>query len=154
MALTAVLAVSQPAEAVSVDYHSLTTYTNTGTPPAGPYGTVHLEQVGSDVQITVTPATGLGFVTTGAGSGLKFELNGIPTVTFTGLTSGFTFTRSDISADGTGSWDSCIKVTNHGSCTGITGNVIADGVPEPTTLVLLGAAIIGIGLIRRRWNVM
>ena len=192
----------QPARAGAITY-SFTQYTGSGTPPAGPYGTVMLDQQGSNVNVSVSLAGSEGFVDTGAGESLLWDLSGNPTVTITNLTGGFVVTNNGTligSTGGTGSWyygitchgtacgkggsnpytgklnftienisvsdfiandssfyfasDICTQVTD-GQCTyGITGDIAAPStgasVPEPGTLALFGAGLLGCGLLLAR----
>lgn len=113
--LLASLAVASPALAVpttTVQY-MLNSYVGSGTPASGPYGSVTLTQNGSnvDVSVALTNPPTQGFVDTGAGSALLFDLLNVPTISFSNLTSGFTFvstTNGDIHADGSGNWDFAI----------------------------------------------
>jgi hypothetical protein len=54
----------QPARADVI--YSFDTFTGSGTPPPGPYGSVKLHQNGADVDVTVMLLAGEGFVNTGA----------------------------------------------------------------------------------------
>lgn len=107
-ALAAGLATAQPASATIIDY-SLDIYTGSGTPPAGPYGTVELnDHGGPNVEVTLTLSGGEGFANTGAGAALTWDLIGQPLVTITGLNStNFAMSHNGTSTgnlDGTGSW--------------------------------------------------
>jgi hypothetical protein len=91
----------------------LSSFVGTGSPASGPYGTVTLDQIGSNVMVTVAldSPPSAGFVDTGAGSALLFNLMNVPTITITGLTAGYTLvstTNGDIHADGSGDWDFAI----------------------------------------------
>ena len=116
----ALVAISQPAEA-DVTY-TFDTFTGSGTPPAGPYGTVGLHPDGANVDVTVTLAAGEGFVNTGAGAALTWNLTGEPVVTITDLD----FTKFVVShngtstgnLDGTGSWFYEIDCTEAGCVNG------------------------------------
>lgn len=195
-------AFAQPARASAITY-TFTEYTGSGTPTSSPYGTVTLDQQGSNVNVTVSLAGTEGFVDTGAGESLLWDLSGTPTVSITNLTSGFAVTNNGTllsTTGGTGSWyygitchgtacgqggsspytgtlsftienisvndfiangnsfyfasDICTQVTD-GSCTyGITGDVAApnagSSVPEPGTLALFGAGLLGCGLFLAR----
>ena len=68
----------------------LDTWQGSGTVSGNDFGTVFLQQVGANVDVTVTPASGNGFVKTGAGDALLFDLKGITSITIAGLTTGFT----------------------------------------------------------------
>ena len=100
------VAISQPAQADLL--YTFDTYTGTGSPPAGPYGTVDLNQNGANVDVTVTLAAGEGFTNTGAGAALTWDLAGKPVVTITNLdATKFSVSHDGTSTgnlDGTGSW--------------------------------------------------
>src|SRR5215470_58086 len=100
------VAISEPAQADLL--YTFDTFTGTGTPPAGPYGTVDLSQDGANVDVTVTLAAGEGFTNTGAGAALTWDLAGEPVVTITNLdATKFTVSHDGTSTgnlDGTGSW--------------------------------------------------
>jgi len=100
------VAITPPARADVM--YTLDTFTGTGTPPAGPYGTVDLSQDGANVDVTVTLAAGEGFTITGAGAALTWDLAGEPVVTITNLdATKFTVSHDGTSTgnlDGTGSW--------------------------------------------------
>src|SRR5215469_17913667 len=91
----AAVAISEPAQADLL--YTFDTFTGTGTPPAGPYGTVDLSQDGANVDVTVTLAAGEGFTNTGAGAALTWDLAGEPVVTITNLDA----TKFTVSHDGT-----------------------------------------------------
>jgi hypothetical protein len=73
----------------------------TGTCGTGPFGTVTLDDEGltNFVHVDVTLASGLGFVSTGAGNSIEFNLDGaLPVITganISGLTSGFAWDGPD-----------------------------------------------------------
>jgi hypothetical protein len=100
------VAISQPAQADLL--YTFDTYTGTGSPPVGPYGTVDLNQNGANVDVTVTLAAGEGFTNTGAGAALTWDLAGKPVVAITNLDgTRFSVSHDGTSTgnlDGTGSW--------------------------------------------------
>jgi hypothetical protein len=118
------LALGQPAHATVITY-TYNDYVGSGTPPSGPYGTVELnDNGGSNVAVTVTLASGEGFVNTGAGESLAWDLFGTttpqPSQTITGLTSGFSFNvnGTGLHTGGAGDWDyaiTCVICGNGGS---------------------------------------
>jgi len=189
--------------------YTLNTFTGSGSPPAGPYGTVDLSQDGANVDVTVTLAAGEGFTNTGAGAALTWDLAGEPVVTITNLdATKFTVSHDGTSTgnlDGTGSWfyeidctaaacgsggnnpypgpltftidnistsdfiinnktangysfatDICTQRGAESGCSGITGDVVASDtpapapIPEPATLCILAAAVLGFGALRQR----
>jgi hypothetical protein len=113
MALVAI-----PAPALADVMYTLSTFTGSGSPPAGPYGTIQLHQNGANVDVTVSLAAGEGFVNTGAGAALTWDLTGNPAVTITGLnTTNFTFSHDGTTTgnlDGTGNWFYEIDCTDDG----------------------------------------
>jgi hypothetical protein len=63
---------------------------NAGAFSPGPFGTVTLSQDGTNtVKVEVVLATGVGFVDTGAGEPLLFNITGNPTITISNLTTPF-----------------------------------------------------------------
>jgi hypothetical protein len=92
-----------------------------------------------NVGVDLSPTSGMGFVSTGAGETLLFDLSGTSTITITGLTSGFKLlnstgncatscTASDgsIHADGTGTWQfaiDCSTACGTGGNMPFTGHV-------------------------------
>jgi hypothetical protein len=101
-----VVAIPQPAQADLL--YTFDTYTGSGSPPAGPYGTVDLNQDGANVDVTVTLAAGEGFTNTGAGAALTWDLAGEPVVSISNLdATKFSVSHNGTSTgnlDGTGSW--------------------------------------------------
>ena len=74
---------------------------------SGPFGSVTLQQTGANVLVTVALNAGNGFIDTGAGDPLLFNIIGFPSLSVTGLTPGFTFSTNRPSlthADGSGNW--------------------------------------------------
>ena len=112
----ALVAGSLPAQADLL--YTFDTFTGTGTPPVGPYGTVDLHQNGTNVDVTVALAAGEGFTITGAGASLTWDLAGNPAVTITGLnTTNFAFSHNGTTTgnlDGTGKWFYEIDCTEAG----------------------------------------
>jgi PEP-CTERM motif len=122
------MAYATPASAISLDV----CFATGGCNGAGPYGTVTLSQVGSNVAVEVTLPAGEAFVggNSGAGAALLWDLTGSPTIAITGLTAGFTLdstTAGTIHADGTGNWEYAIECSstlvcgNGGSAPHFTG---------------------------------
>ncbi len=76
---------------------------------SGPFGSVTLQQTGANVLVTVTLFGTNGFIDTGAGDPLLFNITGFPDLSarITGLTAGFFFSSNRPSlthADGSGDW--------------------------------------------------
>lgn len=105
-------------------------YVGSGGPLSGDFVNMSLTNIGSDVAISMTTQGSVGFVNTGAGETLLFDLNGISSITVTGLTTGFTMlgssgncnnatgctvTGGSIHADGTGTWSFAVDCTVCGS---------------------------------------
>jgi hypothetical protein len=104
--LAALITISQPAEADVI--YTLDTFTGSGSPPPGPYGTVNLHQDGANVDVTVTLTASEGFVSSGAGAALTWDLNGEPVVNIENLDlTTFAVSHNGTTTgnlDGTGSW--------------------------------------------------
>jgi hypothetical protein len=90
-----------------------------GTPP---FGTVDLMQNGvNDVKVTVSLLDGNKFVNTGSADALDFNINGNPTITETGFSTGFGAGQTTgglgftIHADGTGNFEYSALCTSCGS---------------------------------------
>lgn len=114
------LILGAPAQATIITY-TFTNYVGTGTAPSGPYGTVELnDNGGANVTVTVTLASGEGFVNTGAGEALAWDLFSDTTpqsaLTITGLTSGFT-----LDVNGTGVHTGGAGDFDYGISCGVTG---------------------------------
>jgi hypothetical protein len=134
------MAMAIPASAAFIDY-SLSQFTGGGTPPAGPYGTVDLnDHGGANVEVTVTLTSGEGFVNSGAGAALTCDLTGKPVATITGLNStDFSISHDGTSTgnlDGTGSWFYEIDCTV--SACGSGGNAPLTGTPLDFTIDNVG----------------
>jgi len=78
-----------------------------------PFGEVTLTQDGANTDVGVTLFHGDEFVGTGAGDSLEFDIAGDPSITITGLTSGFT-AGGAASASTFGSFDYSIVCTGCG----------------------------------------
>ena len=120
--------------------YSFGMFTGSGTPPAGPYGTVDLHQDGVNVDVTVTLVAGEGFVNTGAGAALTWDLAGNPAVTITGMnTTSFAFSHDGTpthNLDGTGSWLYEIDCTDAGC-----GHGASHPNPDPLAFSIQNIAI-------------
>lgn len=96
-------------------------YIGSGGPLPGSYASLGLTTDGSNVDVDLMPLGSVGFVDTGAGSTLGFDLSGVTSIVIQGLdTSNFSFENSTgncstgctvtnanntIHEDGSGSWD-------------------------------------------------
>ncbi|WP_162800661.1 PEP-CTERM sorting domain-containing protein [Acidibrevibacterium fodinaquatile] len=120
-----------PAMAGTVDY-TLNDYVGSGTSSlASPYGTVALnDNGGPDVTVTVSLASGVGFVNSGAGYSLTWDLANAPSITVpaNSITPGFSLVSSSaggLSASGGGTWDYAIDCSTstcgHGGNSPYTG---------------------------------
>jgi hypothetical protein len=105
-----ILSLTTPASAGLI--YSFTIDDSTGTVlGTGPFGTVTLTQDGANsVDVKVVLAAGEGFVSTGAGESLLFNLTNYPDIAISNLTAGFTKGNTTGGAslfheDGTGSWE-------------------------------------------------
>jgi hypothetical protein len=111
----------QPAVASTVTYTDSLQSGNMCT-GCGPFGTVAVSTVSGhtdEVSVTLTLTSGEVFANTGAGSALLFEISGNPTLTVSGLTTGFSFSQSSspMHADGSGNWHNAIVCDVCGSGT-------------------------------------
>jgi hypothetical protein len=98
--------VAAPASAGAL--FGLDSYVGPGTPPAGPFGEIELTQDGANVDVLAKLAAGDGFVKTGAGDALMFELGGVSSIAIAGLSTGFSLESVNSGAlhsSGAGSWD-------------------------------------------------
>lgn len=102
-----------PAAATVLGY-SLNDYVGTGSTNlvSSPYGTVTLnDNGGPNVTVTVTLASGVGFVNSGAGYPLTWDLSGAPNISVANITSGFSSDYSStgsLHTGGAGYWDYAI----------------------------------------------
>jgi len=113
------IAGSVPAYADQIDCTTLPcdltfdTWAGSGS-ATGPFGDVSLASNGSGgIVITVTPASGMGFVNTGAGPALGWDMD-LSSISISGLTSGFALestTSGNVHEDGTGHWNYVIDCT-------------------------------------------
>ncbi len=105
----------QPAQATTLTY-TLNTYYGTNPPTTGSYGTVTLQTMGSGVQVTVTPGDHVGFVDTGAGYSLLWDMSTSP-ISISNLTAGFSVING---ADNSGTWTvaSAASPGLHGNASG------------------------------------
>lgn len=97
-------------------------YVGSGTPPAGPWGTVELAPTGSNLLVTVTLNSNIYFASTGAGYALTFDLTNagstVSPISISGLTSGFSLastTAGNLHVGGAGYWDYGINCDACGS---------------------------------------
>lgn len=111
-----------PQASADVITYSLTTDDCTGGCGTAPFGTVTVSSISStEVSVNVTLAAGEVFAVSGAGHALAFDLTGNPTISISGLTSGFSATSTasgqTLHADGTGDWQYSIDCTSCGGGT-------------------------------------
>jgi hypothetical protein len=129
LAFSTVVATPVLAGPIVGEKFSLDTYVGSGTPAAGPWGTVTLTQAGTSVNVSVAlTAPAVGFVKTGAGDALFFNLDGISSISVSDLTSGFSFeslTSGNIHSGGAGSWDFGV------ACGGACGSGGSSPAPGP-----------------------
>jgi hypothetical protein len=103
--------------------YSIDTWSGSGTPPPGPWGTVTLTQSGGNVDVSVSLAAGNVFAVTGAGDPFLWDFHNDPTLTsadivFTGGSAGnFTFDAGPIHTGGSGDWDYGIMCSGCGNGT-------------------------------------
>jgi hypothetical protein len=102
---------ASPAKASMATY---TTSLQTGSMcnSCGPFGTVTVSAVSgnpNEVAVNLTLTPGEVFAITGAGSALLFDIAGNPTLSVTGLNTGFSFHQASNMADGSGTWNSYIS---------------------------------------------
>ena len=111
--------VATPASAAVLTF-SLTSDFCTGGCGTPPFGTVTVTSLSStEVQVQETLASGVIFATSGAGKSLLFDLSGSPTISVTGLTTGFTLlstSAGSIHADGSGTWEYAVDCTSSSVC--------------------------------------
>jgi hypothetical protein len=121
LAIAAIAGYAPVASATTLSY-SLTLDDCSGGCGSAPFGTVTVTSISStEVSVDLTLAAGEVFATGGAGDALLFDISGDPSITITGLTSGFTATSTasgkSTHADGTGTWEYWIDCTSCGSGT-------------------------------------
>lgn len=105
------------ARAGAISY-TLNTYYGTTSPTTGSYGTVLLTQEGSNVLVSVSLATDVGFVDTSAGDSLMWDLSSsVSSINITDLSTGFSVQGGSLISSGT--W-TVSSVTNefHGDGSG------------------------------------
>ena len=116
------------------------TFDNSNSFGTGPFGTVTLTQLSPgvvDVKVSLTPPGGEGFVVTGAGDALLFNLDNIGNPSISGnitiVTPGFSLDTSGsplIHADGSGNWEYGVRCD-----TGTPGCGSGGNTPNPGPLV-------------------
>lgn len=121
-----------PAAATVLGY-SLNDYVGTGSTNlvSSPYGTVTLnDNGGPNVTVTVTLASGVGFVNSGAGYPLTWDLSGAPNISVANITPGFSSVYSStgsLHTGGAGYWDYAIACSvatcGHGGQSPYTGTL-------------------------------
>ena len=94
------------ASAQTTDFILTQDYCSGGCGP-GPYGTVAVTSISAtEVGVSVTLSAGELFANTGAGLPLMFNIAGNPTLSISGLSSGFSFVTAPFqAAGGTGTWN-------------------------------------------------
>lgn len=110
-AFVGLLASATAASAASFD---LTVDGCTGGCGSPIYATVTLTQSGSNVIVTETLVNATGFVQTGAGDALEFNILGDPAITITGISSGFSIGPAPDTASTFGSFDYSITCSGCG----------------------------------------
>ena len=118
LAIIAAVALTSGAPAKADLYYTLDQNGCSKTCAPTPFGVVDLTQVNSTtVSVTVTLENAAGFVSTGAGDALEFNILGDPTITVSNLTTGFAVdTSKKISASTFGSFDYGITCTVPTGC--------------------------------------
>ncbi len=135
--LTSVLALSSAgvarADAIGTsETFTLTQDGCTGTCGTAPFGTVKLVQTSAGlvtVTVTLTPNEGEGFIKTGAGDALEFNLSGDPAITIANLTTGFSVGPAPDTASTFGSFDYSV------TCSGC-GNGASSPLPGPLSFTV------------------
>ena len=137
--LTSVLALGSAviahADAIgTTEVFTLTQDGCTGTCGTAPFGTVKLVQTSAGlVTVTVTLGSNEGFIRTGAGESLEFNLSGDPAITIGNLTTGFTAGSGGASASTFGSFDYFVH------CSGC-GNGASSPLPGPLSFTVTDGA--------------
>ena len=118
------LAYTPDASATTITASLTTPDCSGGCSGPGPYGTVTVSSItGTEVSVDVTLAANEVFAVSGAGHALVFDLSGNPTISVSGLTTGFSATDTTgglgntVHADGTGDWEYAIDCTGCGNGT-------------------------------------
>jgi len=136
-AAVAALASTAAAPAHASLIYTLTQDGCTGGCGPGPYGTITLDQGAnsSTVIITETLAAGVKFVNTGAGHALAFNIQGDPTITISGLSTGFSVGPAPATASTFGSFDYSITCS---AC----GNGASKPLPGPLTFTTSDGSVL------------
>lgn len=137
--LTSVFALSSAAVAHADAIGTMETFTLnqdacTGTCGTAPFGTIKLVQTSTGtVTVTETLAANEGFVLTGAGQALEFNLFGDPAITIGSLTTGFSIGPAPTTASAFGSFDYSVH------CSGC-GNGASSPLPGPLSFTVTDGA--------------